>query len=133
MLWAEFSNSWAEFSLAIRIDRIVCILKNTIWRFFFQMFCNFMMELHFCCKGGWISKCILNFVSSSKKWAVFDLCLILNWHTNFVILFNNRFLRERGMASNPKMEYQVFSLHFPKELSYGYLRFEGNWKIPLER
>ena len=26
---------------------------------------------------------------------------------------NNRFLRERGMASNPKMEYQ-FVLHFPK-------------------
>ena len=23
-------------------------------------------------------------------------------------VFNNRFLRERGMASNPKMEYQVF-------------------------
>ena len=25
-----------------------------------------------------------------------------------LILFNNRFLRERGMAYNPKMEYQVF-------------------------
>ena len=43
--------------------------------------------------------------------------------------FNNRFLRERGMASKPKMEYiPGFSLHFPKELSYGYLRFEGNGK-----
>jgi hypothetical protein len=47
---------------------------------------------------------------------------------------NNRFLRERGMASNPKMEYVPgFSLHFPKELSYGNLRFEGNGKIPLGR
>ena len=45
--------------------------------------------------------------------------------------FNNRFLRERGMASNPKMEdIPGFSLYFPKELSYGYLRFEGNGKIP---
>ena len=26
-----------------------------------------------------------------------------------------------------------FSLHFPLELSYGYLRFEGNGKIPLGR
>ena len=26
-----------------------------------------------------------------------------------------------------------FSLHFPKELSYGYLWFEGNGKIPLGR
>ena len=26
-----------------------------------------------------------------------------------------------------------FSLHFPKELSYGYLGFEGNGKIPLGR
>ena len=26
-----------------------------------------------------------------------------------------------------------FSLHFPKELSYGYLRFEGNGKIPWGR
>jgi hypothetical protein len=42
---------------------------------------------------------------------------------------NNRFLRERGMASTSKMEYVPgFSLHFPKELSYGYLRFEGNGK-----
>jgi hypothetical protein len=33
------------------------------------------------------------------------------------------------MASYPKMEYiPGFSLHFPKELSYGYLRFEGNGK-----
>ena len=35
--------------------------------------------------------------------------------------------RKRGMASNPLF------LHFPNELSYGYLRFEGNGKIPLGR
>ena len=28
--------------------------------------------------------------------------------------FNNRFLRERGMASTPKMEYQVFLCIFQK-------------------
>ena len=28
--------------------------------------------------------------------------------------FNNRFLRERGKASNPKMEYQVFLCIFQK-------------------
>jgi hypothetical protein len=40
---------------------------------------------------------------------------------------NNRFLREN-------MEYQiVVFLHFPKEFSYGYLRFEGSGKIPLGR
>ena len=44
------------------------------------------------------------------------------------IHFNNRFLRERGMTSTPKMEYKV-SLHFTKELNYGYLRFEGNRKF----
>ena len=53
--------------------------------------------------------------------------------SKFMVSFNNRFLRERGMACTPKMKYQGFSLHFPKELSYGYLRFEGNGKIPLGR
>jgi hypothetical protein len=44
------------------------------------------------------------------------------------ILFNHRFLRERGLASNPKNGIPGFSLNFPKELSYGYLRFEEkNW------
>ena len=28
--------------------------------------------------------------------------------------FNNRFLRERGMASNPKMEYHIFLCIFQK-------------------
>ena len=37
------------------------------------------------------------------------------------------------MVSNPKMDYRTFFLHFPKELSYGYCRFEGNGKIPLGR
>ena len=48
---------------------------------------------------------------------------------------NNRFLRESGMAASTlKMEYiPVLFFHFPKELSYGYIRFEGNGKIPLGR
>ena len=37
------------------------------------------------------------------------------------------------MASNPLLIIPDFSLHFPKELSYDYLRFEGNGKIPLGR
>ena len=32
----------------------------------------------------------------------------------YVKLFKNRFLRERGMLSNPKMEYQVFLCIFQK-------------------
>ena len=41
--------------------------------------------------------------------------------------------RKRGMASNPLFIIPDFFLHFPNELSYGYLRFEGNGKIPLGR
>ena len=38
------------------------------------------------------------------------------------------------MASTPKMEYiPGFSLHFPKELIYGYLSFERNGELPLRR
>jgi hypothetical protein len=37
------------------------------------------------------------------------------------------------MASNPLFIIPDFFLHFPNELSYGYLRFEGNGKIPLQR
>ena len=40
---------------------------------------------------------------------------------------------ERGLASTPLFIIPGFSLHFPKELSYGYLWFEGNGKIPLGR
>ena len=37
------------------------------------------------------------------------------------------------MASNPLFIIPDFFLHFPNELGYGYLRFEGNGKIPLGR
>ena len=37
------------------------------------------------------------------------------------------------MASNPVFIIPDFFLHFPNELSYGYLGFEGNGKIPLGR
>ena len=36
------------------------------------------------------------------------------------------------MASNPLLNTRVI-LHFPNELCYGYLRFEGNGKIPAGR
>ena len=38
--------------------------------------------------------------------------------------------RKRGMASNPLFIIPEFVLHFPNELSYVYLRFEGNGKTP---
>ena len=48
----------------------------------------------------------------------------------------NRFNRwskwsKRGIASTPLFIIPDCFLHFPNELSYGYLRFEGNRKIPL--
>ena len=41
--------------------------------------------------------------------------------------------RKRDLASNPLFIIPGFFLHFSLELSYGYLRFEGNGKIPLGR
>ena len=38
----------------------------------------------------------------------------------FSSVFNRSSRRKRGMASNPLFIIPVFSLHFPKELSYGY-------------
>ena len=49
------------------------------------------------------------------------------------ISLNRLCWRKRGLASNPLFIIPGFSLHFPWELSYGYLRFEGNGKIPLGR
>ena len=39
---------------------------------------------------------------------------VINYDTHSVWFFNNRFLRVRCMASNPKMEYQVFLCIFQK-------------------
>ena len=47
--------------------------------------------------------------------------------------FNRSSRRKRGMASNPLFIIPDFFLHFPNELCYGYLRFEGNGKISLGR
>ena len=41
--------------------------------------------------------------------------------------------RKRGVASTPLFITPGFFLHFSLEPSYGYLRFEGNGKIPLGR
>ena len=41
--------------------------------------------------------------------------------------------RKSGLASNPLFILPGFFLHFSLELSYGYLWFEGNGKIPLGR
>ena len=46
---------------------------------------------------------------------------------------NNRFLRERGMASTPKMEYQVFLCIFQKNLAMATLGLKEMGKIPLGR
>ena len=37
------------------------------------------------------------------------------------------------MASNPLFIIPDYFVHFPNELYYGYLRLEGNGKIPLGR
>ena len=52
--------------------------------------------------------------------------------TNFISI-NRSSRRKRGMASNPLFIIPDFFLHFPNKLIYGYLRFEGNGKIPLGR
>ena len=48
-----------------------------------------------------------------------DSCLYFfkKEQVNYQNTFNNRFLGERGMASNPKMEYQVFLCIFQKNLA----------------
>ena len=43
------------------------------------------------------------------------------------------FRRKRGMVSNPFFITPDLFLLFLDELFYGYLRFEGNGKIPLGR
>jgi hypothetical protein len=48
-------------------------------------------------------------------------------------ILNRSSRRKKGMASNPLFIIPDFFLHFPNELCYGYLRFEGNGKIPLGR
>ena len=55
--------------------------------------------------------------------------------TNFFwqVPLNRLSRRKRGMASNPLLIIPDFFLHFSNELWYGYLRFEGNGKIPLGR
>ena len=60
-------------------------------------------------KKKFVRDCIKNKVKN----AVCDVGL---WRYRYLIfmLFNNRFLRKRGMASTPKMEYQVFDCIFQK-------------------
>ena len=50
-----------------------------------------------------------------------------------IIKLNITTWRKRGLASNPLFIIPGFFLHFSLELDYGYLRFEGNGKIPLGR
>ena len=47
--------------------------------------------------------------------------------------FNISTWRKSGLASNPLFIIPGFFLYFSLEFSYGYLRFEGNGKIPLGR
>ena len=50
----------------------------------------------------------------------------------FVFLLNNIFLRERGMASNPKMEYRVFLFIFQKNSAMATLGLKEMGKFLLE-
>ena len=56
-------------------------------------------------------------------------CIKRPWIATSVLNRSSR--RKRGMASNPLFIIPDLFLHFPNELCYGYLRFEGNGKIPL--
>ena len=49
------------------------------------------------------------------------------------IVLNRSSRRKRSMVSTPLFIMPDFFLHFPNEVCYGYLRFEGNGKIPLGR
>ena len=51
--------------------------------------------------------------------------------TEFHIIRPSR--RTRGTSSSPLFIIPAFFLYFSNELCYGYLRFEGNGKIPLGR
>jgi len=42
-------------------------------------------------------------------------------------------LEKKRLGVQPQNGIPGFILHFPLEPSYGYLRFEGNGKIPLGR
>ena len=66
-----------------------------------------------------------------KKPKSFDAVPPSHRSVSSVFSLNNRFLRERGMASNPKMEYQVSVciFKFSKRTLWN-PRFEGNRKIP---
>ena len=48
------------------------------------------------------------------------------------LYINNRFLRERGMASTPKMEYQVFLCIFQKNLAMATLGLKEMGKFLWE-
>ena len=70
-----------------------------------------------------IVKIFVGFLEYEKPWKIaFEINWPLNnivydWYHRLVvlILLNNGFLRERGMTSNPKMEYQVFLCIFQKK------------------
>ena len=42
-------------------------------------------------------------------------------------------LEKKRLGVQPTFHNTTFFLHFPNELSYGYLRFEGNGEIPMGR
>ena len=57
---------------------------------------------------------------------------IQNKNNIMFYLLTTGFWGKEAWRPTPKWNTRFF-FHFPKELSYGYLRFEGNGKIPLER
>ena len=64
---------------------------------------------------------------------IFFNMITLLFLTTVKLLINIINLVERGLASTTLFIIPDFFLHFPNKLSYGYLRFEGNGKIPLGR
>ena len=52
---------------------------------------------------------------------------------HFLTSFKRSSRKKGGMVTNLLFIITDFFFHFPNDLCYGYLRFEGNGKIPLGR
>ena len=62
-----------------------------------------------------------------------SIAMSFKFVNSLLLSFNISTWRKSGLASNPLFIIPGFFLHFSLELSYGYLWFEGNGKIPLGR
>ena len=101
----------------------VCPVRTVCWRFGTY---GYQKSGHIGSYGYQKSKIIASKTSKpSKCKSLFEL------KPYYFEYFNRSSKRKRGMASNSLFIIPDFFLHFPNELCYGYLRFEGNETYPL--